>query len=212
MRPDPVAVLASRERRQRSAAAIVQSRQHARFAHASDELGSLLPPAFDPGATYHVISNGDIDALSFAKHVLAGAAFDALILSSWAVAMPAIEYLQSQVNAGRLRRIDAYVGEIMPRDRPHLYAALCALVAATSGRVMVLRNHAKAWMFLADDGRCTVIETSANANYNKRIEQSVISAAPQVAATYKLFFDALDVPTPTFPDWTPHGWPPAAAQ
>lgn len=213
--PDVAKIPLARAQRQRSAATRVRARQNARFAQAESELVTLLPRTFAADECWHVISNGDIDALSYAKHVMAGARFDAILLSSWAVSMPAIEWLQVQFNAGAVRRIDAYVGEIMPRDRINQYSALTALVSAAGGRVMTLRTHAKIWVFLADDGRCVSVETSANANYNKRIEQACITAAPEVCGLFKRFLDGLDKPTPTFPGWAPYPWsehgPPAAA-
>lgn len=209
VQPDPEHVAQARQRRQRSMAVKVKARQHARFVGAASELAELLPATFDPGDSWHVVSNGDLDALSFVKHVRQAALYQTLILSSWAISMPAIEYMAAEHAAGRLSRVDAYVGEIMPRDRMNQYAALCALVSATGGRVMTLRTHAKVWLLLADDGSAVTIETSANANYNKRIEQTVLTGSPSVAVMYKHFLDALDVPTPTFPNWVPHGWPSA---
>ena len=208
---DPAEAVLARQRLQASVSRRHKARQHARFVAAEDRLAALLPATFDADDTWHVLSSGDIDALSYVKHIRAGEPFSAVILACWAISRPAIEYLQAEFDAGRLCRVDAYVGDIMPRDRPDLHHMLCSLVAATGGRVIAFKNHAKAWLFLSDAGRAVVMETSANPNYNRRVEQTVISASPEVADVYKRWFDALDLPAPTFADWKPHAWPPAKA-
>jgi len=206
---DPEEARKARERLQSTVAKRHRARQHARFASADAQLQHLLPARFQSDETWHVLSNGDIDALSYVKHIFSHDTFDAIVVACWAISRPAIEWLQAMFDAGRLRRVDAYVGEIMPRDRPDLHHMLCSLVGATGGRVIAFKNHAKLWLFLADDGRAVTLETSANPNYNKRVEQTVISASPAVAELYKAWFDKLDLPAPTFPNWTPYGWSPA---
>jgi hypothetical protein len=206
---DPEAARAARERLQSSVAVKAKARQHARFASADQQLASMLPARFKGGEVWHVLSNGDIDALSYVKHIMAGERFEAVLLSCWAISRPAIEFLQAEFTAARVKRIDAYVGDIMPRDRPELHHMLCSLVQAAAGRVVPFKNHSKLWIFLGSRRRAVVMQTSANPNYNKRVEQTVITANAALAGVYKAWFDALAIPAPTFPNWTPHGWPAA---
>lgn len=211
VQPDADAAISHRRHVRASIAQRTVARQHARFASAEAQLAEMLPARFHSGEVWNILSNGDIDALSYVKHIMRAADFDAVILACWAISRPAIEFLEQEVQAGRIKRLDAYCGDIMPRDRPDLYTQLCTIVAATAGRAVAFKTHAKIWLFLRADGSCTVMQTSANPNYNKRTEQTVISADPATAATYKSWFDALDLPAPTFPDWHPHVWPPAQA-
>ena len=204
--PDHAALQRARQQMQRSVAVRVKARMHARFAHAQSELQALLPPTFAAGDSYSVLSNGDIDALSYVRHIMTHEQFAAVVFACWAISRPAIEFLAEQHDRGHLQRVDAYVGEIMPRDRPALHTMLCDLVRRTGGRVVAMRNHAKVWMFLGARRAAVVMQTSANPNYNRRIEQTCIQRSAAIARAYKTAFDAIDLPTPNFPSWTPYAW------
>lgn len=209
---DPAAAQQRRQHLQATRAVKVVARQHARFAGAETQLQQLLPAQFQPGESWNILSAGDIDALSYVRHIMHGDRFEAVILACWAISRPAIEFLAERHQAGAIKRIDAYVGDIMPRDRPDLHTLLCDLVGTVGGRVLAFKNHAKLWMFLRADGHAVTMQTSANPNYNRRCEQTVITASAELAACWKEWFDAIALPTPTFPNWTPYAWPGTEAQ
>lgn len=201
--PDEAARTAAKKRKQAAMAKRIEAKTTARFSDAEQRLAEILPAEFSAGESWHIMSNGDIDALSFARHVLKSSSWDYLLLSSWTVSMSAIEDFQAWVSAGKLHRIDAYVGEIMATDREKQLQQLTAVCAATDGRTLFFRNHAKVWVFLAkNDG--LVIETSANANMNKRSEQTVITRSLELAEFYRTQFDRIvEDKRNKFPDWTP---------
>jgi hypothetical protein len=211
VKPDPEAARAHRLLARKSVAQRTVARQHARFIDAEERLGQLLPARFEAGESWNVLSAGDIDALSYVKHIMAGERFTTLVFACWAISRPAIEFLQTRIQGHGLQHIDAYVGDIMPRDRPDLHTMLCTLIGTIHGRCIAFKNHAKLWLFLGPNGRAVVMQTSANPNYNRRTEQTVITCDAAVAQVYKQWFDRLDLPAPTFPNWTPNGWTPAQA-
>ena len=69
---------------------------------------------FKPGHSYHFITAGDVDSLSFLKAVLRQQNVKHLLCSTWCMAAEDILQLQQWQEAGKINEIDLYVGEIFP--------------------------------------------------------------------------------------------------
>jgi hypothetical protein len=183
-----------------------RSRIHTRRASSEATLGSLLPSRIDVGDSWHVISGGDVDSLSYAAHVLNGEPFQRMVLSTWCMAIDDVATLRAWLDAGKLKRLDCYVGEIFPSQYQEAYAALCAAVRAHQGRVATFRNHSKV-MLLGNDStqRYIVIESSANVNTNPRTEQTSVTADAELFRFYDDFFADIKSYSRNFDDWQRHG-------
>jgi hypothetical protein len=169
-------------------------------------LANLLPPHIEDGESWHVISGGDIDGLSFAKHLIDRELFDRMLLSTWCMALDDVQQLARWLDAGTLRWLDCYVGEIFPSQYQAAYAELCATVRRHQGRVATFRNHSKV-MLLGNSktGRHLVITSSANINTNPRTEQTVITADTALFHFYADFFNGIKSFNKSFPAWMPYG-------
>ena len=151
---------------------------------------NLLIPRLEMGNSYHVISGGDIDSISFAKIVVDKFPLEYLLFSTWCMAVPDVEQIEKWLEEKRVLRVDAYVGEIFPAQYFDAYTKLCEVIKKYGGRVAVFRNHSKIFAGTSPDFSFA-IESSANVNTNPRTEQSAIHCDADLFVHYKTFFDGI---------------------
>ena len=71
-------------------------------------LMDILPHDLKNGYSYHCLSNGDIDSLSYLKYILRQQDLDYLLFSTWCMASADIIELQEWIEQGKIKRLDAY--------------------------------------------------------------------------------------------------------
>ena len=196
-----------REARMIAARAIrTRSRIHARRASSEAVLAKILPPYIEDGDSWHIISGGDVDSLSYAANLIEHESFDRMLLSTWCMALDDVLRLGQWLDTGTLRWLDCYVGEIFPSQYADAYAALCATVRRHQGRVATFRNHSNVILLgNLETSRFLVIESSANINTNPRTEQTVVTADAALFNFYIDFFDGIKSNAANFPNWAPYG-------
>lgn len=163
---------------------------HARRAASEKVLSEILPEEIEMGDSWHVLSSGDVDSMSFMAHLMRHADMDYCAFSTWCMAVDDVRQFVDWLEAGRIKRLDAYVGEIFPGSYPKEYAALLDAVSRYGGRVAVFRNHSK--VFLARSGhRAWVVQSSANINTNPRTENTCITGSVDLFDHHKAYFDGI---------------------
>jgi hypothetical protein len=167
------------------------------------ELEQVIDWNFEQTTAYHVISNGDIDSLSFLKFIVRQQAIEYLALSTWCMALQDIDEIERLIKLGRIRRADSYVGEIFKSSYSNEYKQLAALHRRYGGRVAIFRNHAKVFCGFGKQFDF-VVESSANINTNPRTENTVITVDTGLALFYKEFFDGIVSFERNFDDWKPY--------
>ena len=150
--------------------------------------------------SYHVISGGDVDALSYLMHVVKYYPLDYCIFSTWCMAMPDVLQIESWLDSGRIGRVDAYVGEIFQNSYTDCWVKLCEVLRRHGGRVCVFRNHSKVFAGIGD-GFGFSIESSANINTNPRTENTVLTTSTELFWFYKEFFDGIKSFDRSFDTW-----------
>ena len=153
-------------------------------------LEDILPLDVEMGASYHVVSGGDIDSFSFLMWILRMQRVHRLLCSTWCMAKLDIEEFHRQVVLGRIGELNFYVGEIFPGSYPEEYAEICEVCRDSGGRVAVFRNHSKV---MAGYGEkfAFAIESSANINTNPRTEQTVVTICQELADFYFEFYSGI---------------------
>lgn len=155
-------------------------------------LHDILPPVLEMGMSYHVISHGDVDALSYLIHIMRTTSLDSLLISTWCMAMPDVEWLRSQAEAWKIGKIDFILGEIFPASYPDEYEACAQMQADEFGTMKIARNHAKIMAGChAESGIYFAIESSSNINTNPRIEQTAIHMSRELHDFYRDFYDGI---------------------
>lgn len=149
-----------------------------------------LPWHFEQGVSYHCISFGDVDALTYMRVVVKQQRIRYALISTWCMASEDIAEVRTWLERGYVGRCDFYVGEIFKASYYKQYQELIKLCKDLGGRVAICRNHAKI-MVLLGERFDAVIESSANVNTNPRIENTVITVDTDLALWYKSFFDGL---------------------
>lgn len=170
-----------------------KSRHHMRRANAEKTLAEILPARIEPGDSWHVISRGDIDALSYLRHGLAGVThFDRVLLSTWCIAKPDMDELAAWMDTGRIDQMALYAGEIFPSQYGDEYEAAQRMVTEYGLKLVIAKNHSKVILAgNAADDYWLVMEGSANVNTNPRIEQTTVTNNRDLFDFYAEFFDGI---------------------
>ncbi len=161
-----------------------------RRAFSETQLLDIVDMPFQEGDSYHFITGGDVDALSYLKIVLRQQDLDYLLFSTWCMAAEDIYQFKDWLEAGKIKQIDAYVGEIFPGTYRLEYKMLKPVIESYGGRVVVFRNHAKIFAGYGDKFYFG-IETSANINTNPRTENGCITIDKGLFEFYKAYFDGI---------------------
>ena len=156
------------------------------------------------GSCYHFSTAGDVDSLTFIRHVVRDQQIRYMIVTTWCMARSDAQEMLRWVERGDVGRIDFYVGEIFKdgyrgcRDELFKIADLCG------GRVARFRNHAKLCVAYGDRYNA-IIEGSANIDTNPRTENTCITCEEgyELVDFYKEYFDGINSFDRGFEDWTP---------
>lgn len=161
-----------------------------RRAFSETQLLDIVDLNFQDGEGYHFITGGDVDALSYLKLVLRQQDLNYCLFSTWCMASEDIYQFRDWIELGKIKKLDAYVGEIFPGSYKLEYKLLKKIVEGNGGRVAVFKNHSK--IFAGTGGRFSFgIETSANINTNPRTENACITIDDGIYHFYKTYFDAI---------------------
>lgn len=162
-----------------------------RRANSEHQLDEVLDWDLKDGVAYHVLSLGDIDALTYVRAIVRAHPADYVLLSTWCMGKADVAEVHEWVKKGYIKRLDMYVGEIFKSNYPEVYSELLDFVPKTGGRVAMFRNHAKTSLVAARDGLRAVVTSSANMNTNPRHEVTVISVSAELFDFYKRFYDGI---------------------
>ena len=162
-------------------------RQLTRKAASERALEEALDWHFEDGDCYHCFSFGDVDSMSFFKHVLRQQRIKYVALSTWCMAGEDVRDLQEWYRRGMIGRVDFFLGEIFRSSYPEVYVTVQDFIAEEHGRMVIFRNHAKVMAIKGERFDC-LIESSANINTNPRSENTVITVDSGLVDCYvKLF-------------------------
>lgn len=165
-------------------------RHMSRKASSEAALSAQLDWYFHEGDCYHCFSFGDVDSLTFFKHILRQQPVRYLALSTWCMAGEDVDDLRQWHRRGMLGRVDFYVGEIFPGSYSQVYDAALDFVRECGGRLAVFRNHSKV-MAIVGERFDVLIESSANVNTNPRSENTVITVDRQLVREYIELFNGI---------------------
>ena len=171
-----------------------------RRAFSESKLADALDHNLENGFSYHCISGGDIDSMSFAKHIVRQQKLDYLLLSTWCMALDDVEQVAEWLGNGKVKRVDAYCGEIFPGSYKKEFEELKKVVRPAGGRVCIFRNHSKIFAGIGDKFSFA-IESSANINTNPRSENTTIIVDDEIFHFYKDFFDGIKSFNRDFDEW-----------
>ena len=180
---------AAPEQQEKSVAALRTKERHfERRVKSELALEQTLPWHFENGSCYHCISFGDVDSLTYLRVIIKQQPVEYVLLSTWCMAITDAEEIKKWLDAGYLKRIDFYVGEIFVKQYAGVYQYILDNCLVDGARVAVFRNHSKV---MAGFGRDFdfAIASSANVNTNPRCENTTITIDSAVAKFYKEFYD-----------------------
>ncbi len=169
------------------------------YRRAYSEVSLLEAMKYEPlkaGCTYNFITGGDCDSLTFLKVVLNQAPpLDHLLFSTWCMAAEDLLQLTEWYEAGKIRKLDMYLGEIFPSTYRVEWGMVQRFYGRhpEAGRVAVFRNHSKIFAGCSEaDSFYFGIQSSANINTNPRTEQASITMDKGIYDFYRSYFDGIN--------------------
>lgn len=161
---------------------------------------------FEPGGEYHCISGGDVDSLSYLKHVIRQQPLEYLLISTWCIGISDVAEIKEWIKKGLVKRFDCYLGEIAKASYAQAQTDLEKLTQKTGGRCGIFRNHSKVMCCYGKHFDCVML-SSANVNTNPRTEQTVICCNTEIVDFYKDFYDDISPFNKSPKGWTPYKRP-----
>ncbi|MDR1436897.1 MAG: hypothetical protein LBI65_02135, partial [Candidatus Symbiothrix sp.] len=76
------------------------------------------------GHCYNFITAGNVDALSYLKLILLHQDLDYCLFSTWCMAAEDILQISNWLDAGKIKKMDAYLGEIFPNSYKTEYSMI----------------------------------------------------------------------------------------
>lgn len=163
-----------------------------RRAFSETQLLDVVDFDYKIGYSYHFITGGDVDSLSFLKTVLRQQNLEYLLFSTWCMAAEDILQIDEWIQAGKIKRMDAYLGEIFPNTYRIEYQMLQELFERHQcGRIAIFKNHSKIYAGYGNSFPFA-IESSANINTNPRTENGCITIDHGLCQFYRDFFDGIN--------------------
>jgi len=145
---------------------------------------------FKDGDSYHFITGGDVDGLSYLKMIVRKQPLDYCLISSWVIASEDIFQIKDFLDEGKIKKLDVYIGEIFPNSFKLEFKMLKEVVEGY-GRVCVFKNHSKVFAGYGDKFHFGV-ETSANINTNPRTENGCITIGKEIYEFYREYYDGIN--------------------
>ena len=178
---------------QAKARAVRTSNRHeVRRAKAEADLDSLLPERIEDGDSWHVISHGNIDALSYLRHLIKPTYFDYVGVSTWCIARQDLTEITAWLDAGRIDQFALYAGEIFRNQYGDEYEMVLRMQHDYGIQFVMAKNHSKVTLCANyDEDYYVVVESSANVNTNPRIEQACVTRSKALFEFYQEFFAGL---------------------
>lgn len=163
-----------------------------RRAFSETQLLDEFPREMKEGHSLHCMTGGDVDSLSYLRAVMRYQDhLDYLLFSTWCMAEEDVLQFAEWLEQGKIRKMDAYVGEIFPGSYTGVYKLLLNVFHQhRCGRVCVFRNHSKIYAGTGPDFAFS-IETSANINTNPRTENGVVTISRELYQFHRDFFDGI---------------------
>ena len=150
-----------------------------------------LPWHWEPNVSYHCISTGDVDGLTYLRAAVKQQKIRYALVATWSLAAEDVRELRHWVNRGYIGRLDVYVGEMfLSQGRAIERRELINLCRESGGRLVIFRTHAKVIAIFGERFDCA-IAGSANINTNPRVEEMIITVNSELAKFYKDFFDEI---------------------
>ena len=164
------------------------------YRRAFSEVKLLEAMKYEPlknGVSYNFITGGDVDGLSYLKIVLNQQNLEHCIFSTWCMAAEDILQFDEWLKSGRIKKLDAYVGEIFPNSYKMEYKQLTEMFDRYKcGRIAVFKNHSKIFAGYGDKFYFG-IQTSANINTNPRTENGCITIDEKIYHFYNDYFKGI---------------------
>jgi hypothetical protein len=149
-------------------------------------------PVLEEGNSYHFISSGDIDAVSYLTMIIENyGPIAELYASTWTMSRQDVELLDRYMAAKHILNITFFTGEYFKSRETSVYASLIDVITRHGGRLKLFKNHCKILVIRTIADFCITVEGSANFTTNPRTEQTVITPGGQLFDFYKAWFEDL---------------------
>lgn len=181
---------AEKPKQERSTCLVRKDKHTYRRAFSETQLLDLVNFNLEEGHSLHFITGGDVDSLSYLKIILRQQDLEYCLLSTWCMACEDVYQIKQWIESGKIKKMDAYVGEIFPGTYRKEYNLLKPIIEKSGGRIVVFRNHSKIFAGYGEKFYFG-FEGSANINTNPRTENGCMTIGKEIFDFYKDYFDKI---------------------
>jgi hypothetical protein len=169
-----------------------KARKEARREARRADLAKFVDRLPEKGESLHLIFDGDIDAFDMIPHSLNLATAEAAELHavSWAISRPCCLELLDMIDTGKLKRAALILDPSFRDKRASIYATALEGLLDRGQRMRTTKTHAKI-VLLHWAGQWLTMETSANLNENKRIEQMTVTNDKELYSFHRDWMEAI---------------------
>ena len=155
------------------------------------KLMRLLKP--EKGKSYHILTGGNIDLLSHVWWLFYHyAGMKSIFMSCWSINLNDIMMVERMIREGKLGKFEMILGESFRKMFKVESKKIEELQAeGIFGNVYMSSIHSKFCAIETVEGEKIVIESSANCNANRRVEQSIITVSEELHDFYIEYFKEL---------------------
>lgn len=179
-------------RTDRAQASVVKKRKEMRLklmrTSREENLKNLWLP-LENGYSYHYLTAGDIDFMSFLSLIIEKhGPLEDCYASTWTMSREDCELLDTWLAGGQIRAYTMFVGEYLHSRKTDIYYTLTRLMRKHGCRLKMFANHCKIIAAHAGDFYA-VVEGSANFTTNPRTENQTITVDRELYEFYRAFFE-----------------------
>ncbi len=140
--------------------------------------------------SYHFLTNGNIDSLSYIKFIMNHYELDYMLFSTWCMSTEDVLQIAEWLEEKKIKKMDAYLGEIFPGRYSSEYKLLMKIIPESGGRVVTFRNHSKIFAGYGDRFYFG-LESSANITTNPRCENACLTISKEIFDFYYDYFQGI---------------------
>ena len=157
-------------------------------------VATILDAPLPQGTSQHVLSTGDVDVLSFTRRLIELHGWmQSLHIATWRINADDLSHIEHWIDAGQVEAFHLLTDLRFARLAPTEYAHAMRLVDLYPPSSLTLcLNHSKVTLLAnAETDTWLVIESSANVNTNRRLEQTAIHHSRELHDFYAAAYAAI---------------------
>jgi hypothetical protein len=145
------------------------------------------------GQTLHAVMSGFYDLMHLLIVLLDrfGSPCERMGVATLSLSRRNVQEMVALYDAGKVRRLELLTSDFFRKHDDDIFAELVSEFHARGQRVAAARSHAKVVTLALADGRCYVLEGSANLRTNHNLEQFALTQSTDLHGFYETWLGSM---------------------